>query len=69
MHSTSCSFSLYNIGSVCHILASVPVCYIALSLGLRESTPDAAAEPTNGATESASDKPKVSLCMRLTTGY
>ena len=54
---------------MCHILASVPVCYIALSLGLRGSTPGAAADPTNGATKSASDKSKVSLCMGLTTEH
>ena len=46
---------------MCHILASVPVCYIALSLGLRGSTPGAAADPTNGATKRASDKSKVSF--------
>ena len=49
-----------NIGSMC---------YIALSLGLRGSTPGAAADPTNGAIKSASDKPKVSLCMVLTTEH
>ena len=54
------SCSLYDIGSMCHILLSVPVCYIALPLGLRGSTPDAAADPIIGTTESASDKPKVS---------
>ena len=61
--------SCLNIGSMCHILASVPVCYIALPLGLRGSTPDAAGGPINGATKSASDKPKVSLCMGLTTEH
>ena len=51
-----------------HILASVPVFYIALLLGLKRSIPDAPAAPTNGATKSGSDRPKVSLGI-ATTGY
>ena len=36
---------------------------VALPLGLRGSIPEAPAAPTNGATRSGSNRPKVSLCM------
>ena len=42
--------------------------FIALLLGLKGSILNAPADPTNGATKSGSDKPKVSLGI-ITTGY
>ena len=50
---------LYDTLCISH---SVSAC-VALPLGLQGSIPETPAAPTNGATGSVSDKPKVSLCM------
>ena len=46
----------------CHVCSTVVIVYITTFI------PDAPATPTNGATKSGSDRPKVSLCV-VTTAY